>query len=68
MSTSEKIQEHLKNGGVVIISTYTKSWQYDKIKQADNFKTGIDGHLYILHGKKWVDGSGCAIKFYTYAK
>ena len=68
MTTSEKIQEHLKNGGVVIIATYGRAWQYDKVKQAENFKTGKDGHLYIKQGKKWVDGSGCAVKFYTYAK
>lgn len=60
------IKNHLNNGGVVVISTYTKSTQYEK-KHADMFKVGGDGSPLVQRGKNFDDIRYCAIRFYNYA-
>ena len=59
-----KIQSTLNTGGVVMVATYTKATQYDKLSHSALFKATPNG-LYALHGKKWVCIDGCSIKFYT---
>ena len=63
----EKIINHLTADGVVIISTYTRSVQYDK-KHVDFFKVGDDGSPLVRRGKNWDDFRYSAVNFYTYKK
>jgi hypothetical protein len=66
MTDLERIQSHLKTGGVVQMTNYLHSWVYDKPACADLFKAGSDSHLYVKQGKHWVDCSGCSIRFGHY--
>jgi len=49
VTMAEEINDHLKNDGVVVVSTYLKSWQYEK-KHAGMFFMK-DNDLYVKAGK-----------------
>ena len=53
-SAAKEINDHLENGGVVMVGTYLKTWQYTK-KHAGMFYAGNDGELRVKQGK----GSNC---------
>jgi len=63
----DQIVEHLEAGGVVQITTYTKSWIYDGAKYGAKlspmFKTGSDGHPMVKQGKRFVDFYGAQVRF-----
>lgn len=46
---ANKLNNHLASGGVVLVSTYCKSWQYEA-KHAGWF-TESNGELYVKRGK-----------------
>ena len=48
--TAETLNNHLKNGGLVQVTTYTKSWLY-KQKHAGYFHD-IGGNLYMQSGNR----------------
>ena len=50
MSYAEKINNHLENNGIVMVSAYNRSTEYSK-KHAGLFTTGSDGSLYVKRGK-----------------
>lgn len=50
---ADKINEHLKNGGTVVASTYGASTQYGP-KWAGKFYMRKDGHIYVKRGKREI--------------
>jgi len=50
----DKIQDHLKSGGVVVIRTHLKQWEF-KPKHAAMFRRGKAGEsgVYMQRGKSW---------------
>ena len=57
-----KIQQTLRDGGAVIVATYTKATMF-KAKHIDLFKLGKDGCLYARYGKNWLCIDGCSFRF-----
>ena len=62
----DKIIEHLREGGVVQITTYTKSWIYDGAKCIPLFKNGKDGEPLVREGKRFVSFKGNGVRFGRY--
>ena len=60
----EKIQNHLKQGGTVVVSTYCRAWQFDGPKYAEYFRQDSKGSLYMRRGKSWDCIDYCAIRAY----
>lgn len=50
MTMAKEINNHLLNGGIVVISTYNKSFQYES-KHTGWFTIGNNGNLYVKSGK-----------------
>lgn len=57
-----RIQAHISRGGAVIVSTYTKAWQFDA-RHATYFKASPSG-AFMRRGKSWDCIDGCAIRFH----
>ena len=49
MTYAEEINNHLENGGTVIVATYLKSWQYTKKHAGMFYMSGDD--LRVKRGK-----------------
>jgi hypothetical protein len=64
----ESVQTHLKSGGIIMLSTYTKSTQYTGAKFIEYFKLGRDGHILVKRGKHWDDAHYCKFTAYVYKK
>lgn len=67
-SPCDKIKAHLTAGGVVQLSTYYKYWVYDKPQHAALFRSDSKDHLYVKHGKHWLDCTYSAIRFGHYVE
>jgi hypothetical protein len=70
-SMADEINNHLKNNGVVMVSTYGRATQYEK-KHAGMFAMKSDGNLYVRRGKRFDCLTTCkgkmllvSIKFYS---
>jgi hypothetical protein len=50
--TADTLNQHLTHGGVVQVTTYSRSVLY-RAQHAGCFKTGADGNLYVKRGKSW---------------
>jgi len=48
-----RIQEHLRQGGTVIVATAWRATRYSKPKHAESFRVGGDGDLYVRRGRGW---------------
>lgn len=59
----QRIQNHLRGGGHVLIGTALKSWEYSKPSQTDWFKIDAEGLPRVKQGKQWVIFAYCAIRF-----
>lgn len=56
------IQAHLRQGGVVQITTYTRSTLYDS-RHVDCFKLGTDGSPLVRSGRNFVDFRYASVRF-----
>lgn len=56
------IKAHLAQGGVVQITTYTRSTLYDS-RHVDFFKIGADGSPLVRSGKTFVDFRYTSVRF-----
>jgi hypothetical protein len=66
MNAAEEIKQALSEGKIVVVSTYTRAWQYDKPAHGELFKCGKSGALYVKQGRQgWVCLSGAAVRIYT---
>ena len=48
---AEKLNQHLADGGTVIVATYCKAWEY-KRKHAGWFSMSSKGNLMVQHGRR----------------
>lgn len=62
----EKVQNHLNSGGVIQVTTYMKSWIYEK-KHVAMFSEK-NGELFVKQGKSTVSLRYAGIRFGRYAK
>ncbi len=53
-STAEQIQEHLKAGGMVVVSTNWRATKFSKPAHAEFFRQGSTGSTLMREGKRWV--------------
>ena len=58
----KRITETLANGGVVIVSTYTRATKFSKPQHVKFFDLRPNG-LYAQYGKNWLCIDGCAFRF-----
>lgn len=58
---AKDIQDHLKSGGVVQVSTYTRSTLFSKPEHAEYFRDN-GNRLEARYGKKWLDIGYSSIK------
>lgn len=62
MVTLEDCKNHLLSGGYIQVTTYTKSWLYNK-KHVDLFVNDGRGDLCVMHGKRKDCIKYCDIRF-----
>ena len=55
------IDQHLKNGGSILICTYTRATKYTP-KHREMFMLGKSGSVYVQRGKNWDSIDFCGIK------
>ena len=53
----------LQAGKTVVVSTYTRAWQFDK-RHADSFRATKSG-LYMRRGKHWDCIDGASVRIYS---
>ena len=56
------IVNHLSDGGIVVVATYTKATQFDD-RHVQYFKAAPSG-AFMRRGKGWVCFDGASVKFY----
>ena len=63
MTIVQEIINHLNTveGAAVQITTYTKSWLYEK-KHIEFFKDGVNGEPLVRQGKRFVSFRGANVK------
>lgn len=59
----DNINSHLQAGRIVMMHSYTKSWQYSGEKHIGSFKAE-KGHICVRQGRRWVIADGCKFQYY----
>lgn len=59
----DKIQKHLRAGGVVLVGTYARTVTYNKPAHADMFSVSAEGDLFVRRGRNWdcIGGHRCGL-------